>query len=157
MILFIFVLSLLGISPNPAFATHEADHRYVVSGYVRDAEGNALKGVDVLLEHKGGEKQKTTTNGFGYYEALFHLHDDNLGDEIIVTVGSEVKKAPVTFTPGDRVTHRGATIDFGAPGKESPYAWIYWTGGSAFLIAIVYFGFFRKKKKAKAIPRKKKR
>lgn len=157
MIFLIFILSLITISPQPAFATHEADHRYIVSGYVRDAEGNALKGVDVLLEHKGGQKEKVTTNGFGYYETLFHLHDDNLGDEITVTAGSEVKTIKVAFTPGDKVTHRGATVDFGAPGKAAPYAWIYWTGGFGLLIVIVYLGLFKKKKKKKETPRKKKK
>ncbi len=60
-IFLIFILSLINILPNPAFATHEADHRYVISGYVRDAEGNALKGAEVLLEHKGGQKEKVIT------------------------------------------------------------------------------------------------
>ena len=157
MIFLIFILSLISLSPKPALATHEADHRYVVSGYVRDAEGNALKGVDVLLEHQSGQKQKVTTNGYGYYEALFHLHDDNLGDEITVTSGTEVKKVKVSFTPGDKVTYRGATVDFGAPGKASPYSWVYWTGGVGFLAVMVYFGLFRKKKKKKEAPRKKKK
>lgn len=154
-IFLIFILSLVNISPTPAFATHEVDHRFIVSGYVRDGEGNALKGVEVLLEHKGGQKEKVTTNGFGYYEALFHLHDDNLGDEITVTAGTEVKKVPVAFKAGDKVTHRGAAADFGAPGKTSPFTWIYWTGGIGLLAAIVYFGLFRKKKKE--APRKSKK
>jgi hypothetical protein len=156
-IFLIFILSLVNISPKPAFATHEVDHRFIVSGYVRDAEGNALKGVDVLLEHKGGQKEKVTTNSFGYYEALFHLHDDNLGDEITVTVGTEVKKVPITFKAGDKITHRGATADFGAPGKSSPFTWIYWTGGVGLLAAIVYFGLFRKKKKKEAPHKSKKK
>lgn len=153
-IFLIFILSLVNITPKPAFATHEVDHRFIVSGYVRDGEGNALKGVDVLLEHKSGQKEKVVTNGFGYYEALFHLHDDNLGDEITVTTGTEVKKVAVAFKAGDKITHRGATADFGAAGKASPFTWIYWTGGAGLLAVIVYFGLFRKKKKKKEAPRK---
>ncbi len=157
MIFLIFILSLITLSPKPALATHEADHRYVVSGYVRDAEGNALKGVDLFLEHKGGQKEKATTNSYGYYEVLFHLHDDNLGDEITVTTGKETKKVTVSFTPGDKVTFRGATVDFGAPAKGSA-SWVYWTGGFGLLIVFVYFGLFKKKKKKrKEAPRKKKK
>lgn len=152
-IFLIFILSLVTITPKPAFATHEVDHRYIVSGYVRDAEGNALKGVDVLLEHKSGQKFKVKTNGSGYYETLFHLHDEDLGDEITVTAGTEVKKVAVAFKAGDKVTHRGGSADFGAPGKSSPFAWIYWTGGFGLLAAVLYFGLFRKKKKKEA-PRK---
>jgi len=155
-IFLIFILSLVNISPKPAFATHEVDHRFVVSGYVRDAEGNALKGVEVLLEHKSGQKFKVKTNGLGYYESLFHLHDEDHGDEITVTVGTEVKKVPVAFEVGNKVTHRGATADFGAPGKASPLTWVYWTGGIGLLAAIVYLGLFRKKKKKEA-PRKSKK
>lgn len=151
-----FILFLVNITPKPVFATHEVDHRFVVSGYVRDGEGNALKGVDVLLEHKSGQKFKVKTNGLGYYETLFHLHDEDRGDEIAVTAGGEVKKVAVTFKPGDKVTYRGATADFGAPGKASPSTWIYWTGGFSLLAAILYFGLFRKKKKKEA-PRKSKK
>ncbi|MGB3941968.1 MAG: carboxypeptidase-like regulatory domain-containing protein [Candidatus Manganitrophaceae bacterium] len=157
-VLVAMILSLFFVLPEVAVATHEADHRYTVSGYVRDAEGNPLKGVDVLLEHKGGQKYKVATNPFGYYEALFHLHDDNLGDQITVTAGSEVKSITLSFTPGDHATPRHGEVDFGAPGKTSPYAWIYWTGGFGFLVGVILcFRYFRlrgKKKKKRESPRK---
>ncbi|MDC4204294.1 MAG: hypothetical protein MPW17_00725 [Candidatus Manganitrophus sp.] len=153
-IFLIFILSLVTITPKPAFATHEVDHRYIVSGYVRDAEGNALKGVDVLLEHKSGQKFKVKTNGLGYYETLFHLHDDNLGDEISVTAGTEVKKIAVAFKAGDKVTHRGGALTSARPesppllpGFTGPAGLVFWR---RFFI-LVSFGKRRKKRpRAKA-------
>lgn len=144
--------------PDTIFATHEPDHRYFVSGYVRDESGNPREKVSVSLEHKGGEKQKATTDRRGYYETLFHLHNENLGDEIIVKVGEEVKKVTVAFDPGDHFSERRGTVDFGAPGKPSS-DWMYWTGGVTLLIGVVvYFGLFRKKRKTKQpAARKKKR
>ncbi len=71
-----------------------------------------------------------------------------------------MKKITAAFTVGDKMTYRGATVNFGAPGKASPLAWIYWTGGFGLLIGVIaYFRFFKKKKqkKKKEISRKKKK
>lgn len=157
---FIFFLLFFLASPGSVSATHEADHRYTVSGYVRDAAGTPLSGLNITLEHKGGEKKIRVTDRRGYYEVLFHLHDDNAGDEVIVAVGNETKKLTVAFDPEDRFTDRRGQVDFGAPGKDSENSWIYWTGGMLFVGAVIYLGFFRKKKKGthkKDQARKKKR
>lgn len=130
-----------------AFATHEADHRYVLSGYVRDTNGVPIPAATVLLEHKGGEKKSVKTNDQGYYEVLFHLHNNNLGDEIILKFGETTKKHKVKFDPDDQFTNRGGEIDFGAPGKDEAKIWIYLTGGTIGLFGfLLYLGFFRKKK-----------
>ena len=145
MILFFLFLSLF--SPETVYATHEADHRYTVSGYVRDEAGKPIPNLSVALEHKGGEKKIAVTDRRGHYETLFHLHSDNAGDEMIVTAGSEIKKIKVAFDPEDRFTDRRGGVDFGAPGKPES-DWIYWTGGAGLLVGVgVYFGFFRKKRK----------
>ncbi|MFQ5780698.1 MAG: carboxypeptidase-like regulatory domain-containing protein [Nitrospiria bacterium] len=144
--------------PKTLLATHEADHRFTVSGYVRDETGSPLSGAVVLLEHKGGVKKNAKTDRRGYYEALFHLHNDNLGDEILITVGDVVKKVAVAFDPDDRFSDRGGRIDFGAAAKGGDYAWVYWTGGVGLILGtIVYVGFFRKKKKIKTIRKGKRR
>lgn len=97
------------------------------------------------LEHKGGEKKNVKTNEDGYYEVLFHLHNDNLGDEIIIKYGEKTKTHKVQFDPEDSVSHRGADIDFGAPGKEGAKLWIFLT--IIFLVGMgvgVYFVLFKK-------------
>ena len=152
--LFFLFVSIL-VFPPAVFAEHEADHRFFVSGYVRDAAGNPLHETAVSVEHKGGQKKTATTNRRGYYEVMFHLHNDNLGDEMVVTAGSEVKKVTMAFDPGDHFSERRGEVSFGAPGKESPYDWIYWSGGVGVLIAAVLgLRLSRKKKETKKEIRK---
>ncbi|MEK7286072.1 MAG: carboxypeptidase-like regulatory domain-containing protein [Nitrospirota bacterium] len=134
---------------------HEADHRYLVSGYVRDGQGEPKSDVPVSLEHKAGQKYTVKTNGSGYYEAIFHLHDDNLGDEVSVTVSAETKKHTIAFDFEDKHSARKGQVDFGAPGKETPL--LYWLGwGGALLAASAIFFFIKKKKPVEKKEKRKK-
>lgn len=156
---FLLFLVFLFLPLKDVFATHEADHRYVISGYVRDGAGVAKEDATVHLEHKGGEKKKVNTNGSGYYEILFHLHNDSLGDEILVRVGDVEKKIKITFDPKDTVTSRGDSVNFGAEAKETEI-WVYLTLASLLLMAFafnIYLGQLKKKKKAIARQEKKSR
>ncbi len=140
------LLILIGLA-TPIFALHEIDHRFTVLGHVRDGQGVAKAGIVVTLEHKGGVKQRATTNSSGYYESVFHLHDEDLGDEIIVTAGAEVKRIVTVFELGNKQSVRQGQVDFGAQGKESP-ALYYWLGGGGVLLlcAAIYFSLIKKKK-----------
>ncbi len=154
--LLLSLLFLLSFSPD-VLATHEADHRYLISGYVRDQNGVALRNATVHLEHKGGEKKKVSTNRNGYYEVLFHLHNENLGDEILVRFGDFEKRVKVAFDITDTVSTRGDTVDFGAPPQDTGI-WGYLTGASLFIVVIaLYVGFLRVKRKKNAVVRRKKR
>ncbi len=137
--LLIGVLFLMG---SVAFATHRADHRFTVSGYVRDEAGNPKKGMAVLLEHKTGQKFRELTGEGGYFQALFHLHDENVGDEISVTVGNEIKKVILSFDPKDLLNDRHGEVSFGAePGSS---AWVYWGGAVAVTGILGYFALRKK-------------
>ncbi len=134
---------------NEAAALHKPDHRYAVSGYVRDETGQPKPNTKVVITHKGGQQQKAKTDSYGYFETVFHLHNDNLGDELTVTAGSEVKKITVTFDPEDLTSSRGGRVDFGAPAKEASGKWLYWGGGALLVGAVLYFSMIKKKKKVK--------
>ena len=58
------------------------------------------------------------TDRNGEYEALLHLHNNDLGDEIIVTALDRRKSIRAEFDPNDKVTVRKARVDFGAPGTD---------------------------------------
>ncbi len=129
---------------RPVFAEHEADHRYMVKGHVRDAAGKAKEAVSVVVEHKGGEKKSTTTDGRGYYEVQFHLHDANKGDEVTVTAEGEVKKIAIDLIPGDQMTERIGQVDFGAPGGAD-WSGIAWAGGALLVAGGGYYWRRRQK------------
>lgn len=116
-----------------------------------------MENATVHLEHKGGEKKKVTTNGSGYYEILFHLHNDNLGDEIVVRVGDVEKRIKISFDAEDTATPRGDTVDFGAEAQATEI-WQYLTYASLLIMAVaLYIGFGQLKKKKKALARHEKR
>jgi hypothetical protein len=69
--------------------THEADHRFTVEGLcLCGPDGNGSRRyVDVLVKDtKVSYGQVVRTDGDGYYKAAFHLHNDNLGDPLLVEV-----------------------------------------------------------------------
>ncbi len=149
--LFVLFLSLPLLLSTHSFAEHEANHRFLVSGYVRDSAGKALGNSSVELEHKGGEKKKVSTNRDGYYEARLHLHDENLGDTIIVVASGVTKKIKVEFDLGDEISFRGASLDFGAPSSDDAPIWVFLTIASLVVfIGSVYFFLVKAKKNKKA-------
>ena len=119
------VVVLLLFHSEWVLAEHEPEHRYTVRGYVRDTAGKPKKEVSVLAEHKGGSKESVKTDGSGYYEIRFHLHDQNKGDEITVTTDGETKKITAEFDPNDKTTWRIGQVDFGAP-AVSDWSWVVW-------------------------------
>jgi hypothetical protein len=153
---------LLSVWSAVAYATHENDHRFTVYGYVRDQQGNAVSGRTVAVSHIGGQKKSTTTDVFGHYEVVLHLHNDNRGDEIDVVTGDETKKIAAEFDPDDRLTLRSAEVDFGAPGKGAGARRLTW-GAVAGAIVLSYFGFSylrrknRSRKKSKHSSKKRKK
>jgi len=144
----VIVLSVIAPLLGEAVALHKSDHRFRVSGIVRDDAGKPRSDVVVVLEHKGSEqKNDVKTDRWGFYETLFHLHNANLDDEITVTVGSEVKKVPIKFDPEDVVSDRKATVDFGAPASESEMYLVYGAVGVALILGVV--GYFLMRRKGK--------
>lgn len=144
---------VIALYSSPVFATHEADHRYIISGQVRDASGNPQKEVLVSLEHKGGEKKDVKTDHLGRYEVLFHLHNENLGEKIIVSYGDIQRKITITFDPEDKFTNRGDVVDFGAPSNEPTLPWGI-VGMGSLLGSFVLLYFFKKSKKSKGRSKK---
>jgi len=119
---------LLGaVIPSEVTATHEADHRFAVEGYVCGADGKAVANTDVLVKDtKTSYGQVVRTDSSGYYIATFHLHNENLGDPILVEAGGEQQDRKVEFDPKDLESERKIQVNFGA-GCESygPPLWFW--------------------------------
>lgn len=144
--------------PSAAQAMHEADHRFTVSGYVRDEQGKPLEESKVrVVDTRIGLGETAFTDNHGYYEVVLHLHNDNLGDEIRVEALGETKTLTATFDPEDRTTERKVQLDFGAlppegTGGDSAVLWAYAAGAA--VLASVFF-YWRRRTKRKAQPQSK--
>lgn len=98
---------------TPADSTHEIDHRYLVVGYVREGNGQAIPRTRVrLVREKTGLSHETMTGRDGFYLLIVHLHDDDAGDALQIAAGRAQARIRAWFRPGDAARHRGTRLDF---------------------------------------------
>ncbi len=107
------VLSIYLLATLPlVFAEHEPNHRYTVTGYVRDANGNPLAGEAVTVTDTSIKlTEKGVTDKNGKYSILLHLHDNNLGDDLTITARGVSFQTKVSFDPADKATERTMRLD----------------------------------------------
>jgi len=133
-------MSLMGVFPSGVSATHEADHRFTVEGFVCGTEGKGVRDTDVLVKDtKISYGQIVKTDGGGYYKATFHLHNDNLGDPLLVEAKGEQQNHKVQFDPKDLESERKVQVNFGSGcihDVNQPPAWLWWSLG-AVAVAVV--------------------
>jgi hypothetical protein len=166
------------IVPYPAWATHETDHRFTISGYVRDKDGKPVKDVRVQardLRDQSVDPVNTYADGSGFYKVVLHLHNHNVGDPIQVSIkGSikdersgvdEVKKIRAEYDPNDRRTEREGKVNFGPEPERSTNSgvgglvgtaeassyWLYGLGGILALAAIGAGVAWARHQQAKAV------
>jgi hypothetical protein len=140
------------VMPLPAWATHEVDHRFVVSGSVRAADGTPKPDVKVVVAHPRTKlSESVLTDRNGGYSVLLHLHDPDAGDPVTVTAGEETKTIKADFNPKDHHTPRLAQVNFGETSQvadaRSP-GWIYGAGGA---VVVALFIFFMRRRASKAV------
>lgn len=156
------LLWFLVLFAPPAFATHEVDHRFIVHGTVRDGQGRPVPDAKVIVvASRLNEGMTAFTDRNGRYEALLHLHNSDLGDEIIVTAMDQRKSIRVEFDPNDLSTPRGAEVDFGPSTDEAQGSKAFWRspvfGGALVGIgtaALIYWVWRIRAGKRPGIPKK---
>ncbi|HTL60331.1 MAG TPA: hypothetical protein VL261_01690 [Nitrospira sp.] len=126
--------------PSGSLATHEADHRFMVEGFVCGLDGKGMDNIDVLVKDtKISYGQIVKTDGDGYYRATFHLHNENLGDQLLVEAKGEQQYHKVEFDPKDLESERKVQIHFGTAcvrDVNAPPVWVWWgLGGTAAVVA----------------------
>ena len=110
----ILAVALVGGLPAVVFATHEADHRFTVEGFVCGTDGKISTNIDVLVKDtKISYGQIVKTDGDGYYKAAFHLHNDNLGDPLLIEANGQQQQQKVLFDPKDLEAERIIQVNFG--------------------------------------------
>ncbi|HSA61292.1 MAG TPA: carboxypeptidase-like regulatory domain-containing protein [Nitrospiraceae bacterium] len=114
--------------PAMLYATHEADHRFTVEGFVCGADGKGSPNVEVLVKDtRISYGQTVTTDGDGYYKATFHLHNDNLGDPLFVEARGEQQNHKIQFDPKDLEAERKIEVNFGTGcihDRNAPPGWL---------------------------------
>jgi len=165
------------ILPYSAWATHETDHRFTISGYVRDTDGKPVKDVRVQardLRDQSVDPVNTYADGSGFYKVVLHLHNTNAGDPIQVSIKDErsgvdeVKKIRAEFNPNDRRTEREARVNFGPELERTPISGVgglvgaaeassYWLYGVGAILALAAIGAgvaWARHQQAKAVPKR---
>ncbi len=104
----------------------------MVEGYVCGQDGKGLSSTDVLVKDtRISYGQVVRTDGDGYYKAMFHLHNDNLGDPLLVEARGEQQNLKIEFDPKDLESERKIKVNFGTGCDVSgPPVWLLWGGGA---------------------------
>ena len=107
-----------------ARAEHQVSYRYVVLGYVTDAQNRGRPGVRVELRRERtcfsylGE-----TDAEGFYLIVARLGDESLGEALELRAANQAMTLTARFDPADHATERGTRVDFTARQPvESPTA-----------------------------------
>lgn len=106
------VVICLGAAPG-VDAVHLTDHRFTVWGEVKYEDGAPVQGA--TINFLGGNETsigQTKTDDEGRYQAILHLHNQDLGKVFDMRVGDETRKVKVLFDPADANTERGVRQDF---------------------------------------------
>jgi len=121
--------AVVNLVPSVGNATHEADHRFTVEGFVCGADGRGSANIDVMVKDtRVSYGQVVKTDAEGYYRATFHLHNDNLGDPLLIEAKGEQQEQKVQFDPKDLETERKIQVNFGGGcvrDVNSPPVWVY--------------------------------
>jgi hypothetical protein len=144
---------MVGGLPSVVFATHEADHRFTVEGFVCGADGKSSANVDVLVKDtKISYGQIVKTDANGYYKAAFHLHNDNLGDPLLIEANGQQQQQKVSFDPKDLEAERVIQVNFGTGCIQDRHAvpmWVYLAAGGVAAAVGGFVGFKRGKSQGK--------
>jgi hypothetical protein len=107
-----------------ARAEHQVSYRYVVLGYVTDAQNRGRPGVRVeLRREKTGFSYLGETDTEGFYLIVARLGDESLGEVLELRAANQAMTLTARFDPADHATERGTRVDFTARRPvESPTA-----------------------------------
>jgi hypothetical protein len=136
-----------------AQAEHEVDHRFIVEGYLCDADGKSMANQEVMVKDTRIPLGKTTyTDGDGFYSVTLHLHNDNQGDPILVAAGDREQRLTAKFDTKDMKAERKMIVNFGS-GCEGAHSasgqWVYYSIGLGLAGVAAFAGarMFRKQRR----------
>ena len=144
-----------------AMAMHEVDHRYTVEGYVCGPDRQPVSSVQVIAKDtKASIGASSLTDDRGYYKITLHLHNENLGDPVLVIAREEERQITAQFDVKDIQTERKVRVNFGTgcevTAEDGPPAWVLYGAGGLVLAGAVFIGMkvARRRKRGGKGPRR---
>lgn len=152
---------LIGVLCAPAvlFASHAADHRFTVEGFVCGKDGRPSTKMEVLVKDtRITVGQTVPTDDDGYYKVTLHLHNDNVGDPLLVEAGGEQQNLKIQFDPNDLETERKLRVDFGSGCARDlgPPQWLFYGLGVAAVAIVGWIGLKISRKRMREEQRRRK-
>ncbi len=139
----ILALFRLLCAPAVLFANHAADHRFTVEGFMCGKDGRPNSKLEVLVKDtRVTVGQTVTTDDDGYYKVTLHLHNDNVGDPLLVEAGGERQDLKIQFDPNDLETERKVRVDFGSGCARDlgPPQWLFYGLGVTAVAIVGWIG-----------------
>jgi len=139
---------------NNVWAEHEADHRYVIRGYVLDSDQKGIANLTVQASSKGELLGTGKTTADGFYSMHLHLHNSDYHRVLKLRAGSHEAELRVTFDVNDKTSARIHEANFvggkfveGGLGRFRIPSWSYAVAGLVLFMASLVFLERRRKKK----------
>lgn len=95
-----------------ADATHLPDHRFLVLGFVTDAEGRPVSDAPVVVTRlRTGLEYPTKTERDGFYLVVLHLHDEDQGERLGLDAKGVKGELRAVFDVREKKAERGTRVD----------------------------------------------
>ena len=108
----VLVALVLVTTALPAGAEHEVFYRYVVLGFVKDAQGKLVRDREVdVVRDKTGLGYSGVTDQTGFYMIVVRLADESDGETLTVRIGKLTTRITARFDPANHVDDRGTRVD----------------------------------------------
>jgi hypothetical protein len=100
------------LAAGPAGATHLPDHRFIVLGYVTNAEGRGLPNERVTARRRlTGLAYQARTERDGFYLVVLHMHDEDEGDRLTISATGVTGQIVARYDVTDKKVERGTRVD----------------------------------------------
>ena len=112
----IVVAVLIALVAATVAAEHTVYYRYVVLGFVKDAQGKLLPGREVeVVRNKTGLVYSARTDEQGLFVIIVRLGDESAGQTLTLRVGRATTTLTARFDPANHVSDRGTRVDLDGP------------------------------------------
>lgn len=96
----------------PVAAEHTVETRYVVLGFVKDAQGKLRPGQVVeVVRDKTGFAYSGRTDEQGFFVVVVRLGDESAGETLTLRIGPVTTTVTARFDPTNHADDRGTRVD----------------------------------------------